>query len=102
MTRYAIRLALAAAAVSAAAAQTPTFAPPVRVKAGEAFLGGTRMFPSPVFHDIDGDGRQDIVVGDLMGRLTFARRVEGAGVPAYEAEAKVLDAKGEQVNLQNW
>ncbi len=82
-------------------AQTPTFATPVRVRAGASFLGAGRMFPSPVFHDLDGDGLVDIVVGDLPGRLTVARRT--AAVPAqFAAETKVLGKDGEQVDLQNW
>lgn len=86
-------------ATAAAVAQSPTFAAPVRLKAGEAFLGQGRLFPSPVYHDLNGDRRTDIVVGDLAGRLTVAHRT---GAAAFGKEEKVLGADGKQVDLQNW
>jgi hypothetical protein len=97
--------------VAFANAQSPTFAPPVRLKAGDEFLGNQyaaegkkaqeRLFPSPVFHDVDGDGLADIVVGDLWGKLTVARRLPGT--PAtFAKEANVMGADGKVLDLQNW
>ena len=88
-------------AAASAVAQAPTFAPPVRLKAGDAFLGDKRLFPSPVYHDLNGDQRADLVVGDLPGALTVAHRA--AGTPAaFAAEEKVLDADGKAVHFGNW
>ncbi|HTF89809.1 MAG TPA: hypothetical protein VK843_15455 [Planctomycetota bacterium] len=91
---------------STAQAQTgpaiPTFAQPARLKAGETFLGGKRLFPSPVFHDIDGDGLQDIVVGDLKGRLTVALRKPGKGPAAYAAETNLMSVDGKEIDFHNW
>jgi hypothetical protein len=81
---------------------TPTFAPPVRLMAGDEFLGGGRMFPSPVYHDVNGDGLLDIVVGDLPGRLTVALRRKGADPRAYEAETELKAADGKQLDFHNW
>jgi hypothetical protein len=93
-------------AASTVAAQTPlvapTFAPPVRLKAGDKFLGENRLFPSPVYHDLNGDGRADIVVGDLQGHLTVAHRAADAASALFASEEKVLGADGEIVDLQNW
>ncbi|HEX5053898.1 MAG TPA: hypothetical protein VFZ65_19120 [Planctomycetota bacterium] len=89
-------------ATATATAQSPTFAAPVRLMAGDKFLGENRLFPSPVYHDLDGDGLFDVVVGDLPGRLTVARRLPGDGPPKFAAETKVLAANGAQVDLKNW
>lgn len=90
-------------AAAAAVAQSPQFAPPVRLKAGDKFLGENRLYPSPVFHDLDGDGRVDVVVGDLIGVLTVAPRANAAAsTPAYGAETKVLAADGKPLDFDNW
>ena len=87
------------------AAQRPTdavFAAPVRIKAGEAFLGEGRLYPSPVFHDVDGDKRADIVVGDLIGRVTTAARTASRSSVAFGAEQPLKDRSGEQLTFHNW
>lgn len=103
---YAHFIPLTLLAASTVGAQTqpvqPTFSPPVRLKAGDNFLGENRHFPSPVYHDLNGDGRVDIVVGDLIGHLTVAHRAADAASVLFAAEEKVLGADGEIVDLQNW
>jgi phytoene dehydrogenase-like protein len=74
----------------------------VRLKAGESFLGVDRLYPSPVWHDVDGDGLADVVVGDLSGLLTVARRQRSAGPAAFAAETKVLAENGEELDFANW
>jgi hypothetical protein len=73
----------------------PTFKSPVRLMAGDALLGEDRLYPSPVFHDMNGDGLLDIVVGDLQGRLTLALqgKVDGARTFAAETEVEASDGK---------
>ena len=78
----------------------PTFAPPVRIKAGDAFLGQKRLYPSPVFHDMNGDGLPDLVVGDLPGRLTVALRKAGAFAFGPEEPVKAVD--GKPIDFHNW
>ena len=80
----------------------PTFAAPVRLQAGGKLLGEGRPYPSPVLHDLDGDGRLDVVVGDLRGRLTAALRLPGDGAPRFAAEHDVLAADGKALDLHNW
>ncbi len=86
-------------ATATTVAQSPTFAPPVRLKAGDKFLGENRLYPSPVYQDMNGDGQADIVVGDLRGHLTVAHRAAGA---TFGDEAKVMAADGKILDLQNW
>ena len=89
------------ALAATALAQAPTFAPPVRLMAGNALLGQHRLYPSPVLHDLDGDGLVDLVVGDLRGRLTVAPRT--ARTPtAFGAEQKVMAANGKELDFANW
>ena len=87
-------------------AQAPSgavaFKAPERIKAGGDFLGGGRLYPSPAMHDIDGDQRPDIVIGDLFGRVTFAARTQRAGAPEYAAEAGIKDDQGKLLKFHNW
>ena len=105
MARSTASRALACAALFSAlgAAQAPSegFAPPVRLKAGDKWLGEKRLYPSPVFHDVNGDGHLDIVVGDLPGKLTVALRKTGTAM-AFEAEKDLLAASGKALKFNNW
>lgn len=91
-----------AAAQQPAATEALTFAPPVRIQAGDKYLGEGRLYPSPVFHDVDGDGRLDIVIGDLPGALTYAPRLPGDGAPRFGKEQPLLGAEGKPVKFHNW
>lgn len=79
----------------------PVFAKPVRILAGDAFLGEGRLYPSPVLHDINGDQLPDLVVGDLIGKVTFAPRLAGKKV-RFGAEKPLEDRSGEQLKFDNW
>jgi len=74
------------------------FAAPVRIRAGEALAGAGRYFPSPVLHDMNGDGRPDLVIGDLMGSVTVALRTDAG----FAAEQPVLDRDGRPLKFHNW
>jgi hypothetical protein len=102
-------LALAAGAVillpGRVAAQDvgkPVFATPKRIKAGEKFAGAGRIYPSPVVYDVDGDGKPDLVIGDLPGRVTVARGVGEAGDPAFGPETPLESADGKALKFHNW
>ena len=81
----------------------PEFAAPQRLKAGDAYLGAKRLYPSPVIQDVDGDGVGDVVIGDLMGKLTYANREIGdEGVTGFGRERPLKDRAGEGVKFHNW
>ncbi len=80
-------------------ADVPRFAAPKRIKAGGAFLGAGRLYPSPVLHDVNGDGRADIVVGDLFGKVTVALAAEKA---APGAESALKGGDGKPLKFSNW
>ena len=67
-------------------------------QSGGKFLGMNRLFPSPVFRDMNGDGQLDIVVGDLRGRMTVAL---GQGKLQFgaETELKALDGQPENTDF---
>lgn len=83
-------------------ATAPTFAPPVRVQADGKDVGTSRLYPSPVLHDTNGDGLADLVIGDLRGRITVALRLPGAGLPRFAKETKLLAKDGEELDFANW
>ena len=94
-------LVLAAGLTAQSDAVTATgFAAPVRLKAGAEFMGGKRLYPSPVFHDVNGDGQLDIVIGDLRGHLTVSLR-RGAAMD-FAAETRLMSADGRLLKFHNW
>jgi hypothetical protein len=80
----------------------PRFAAPVRIRAGDAFLGAGRLYPSPVVHDVDGDRRPDIVVGDLFGKVTVAPRTAAKAPVTFAAERPLNGRDGKPLKFHNW
>ena len=78
------------------------FAPPRRIMAGRVFAGQGRMFPSPVMHDVDGDKRLDLVVADLRGTVTVARRAPTKAPVRFERETPMLGRGRKPLKFNNW
>jgi len=94
---------LGACAILAVALPAQTFEAPVRLQSGESFLGSTlnkrdRLYPSPALHDIDGDGKADLVIGDLFGNLTVAKRTKDG----WGTEEPLKATDGKPLKFNNW
>jgi hypothetical protein len=94
---------LGVCAMGAMALPAQTFDAPERIKAGDTFAGETldgrdRLYPSPGMHDVDGDGKLDIVIGDLRGYLTVTKRT----ADGWSAEENLLGADGKPLKFNNW
>ncbi|MHC4223682.1 MAG: hypothetical protein ACYSX0_06075 [Planctomycetota bacterium] len=81
---------------------TVRFAAPKRIRAGDTFLGEGRLYPSPVLHDVDGDGLPDLVVGDLFGKVTVAHRLAAKSPVAFGVEKPLNDRDGKPLKFHNW
>jgi hypothetical protein len=92
----------ATAGVTDGAANKATFAAPVRLMAGDKLMGEARLYPSPVFHDVNGDGRQDLVIGDLRGLMTVALRLPSDGPARFDAESPLENKDGKPLKFSNW
>jgi hypothetical protein len=79
---------------------TPQFATPVRLTADGAPLGEKLLYPSPRLHDIDRDGRAELVVGDLRGQVLVAEKV-GEGLSTWSA-LEPLRTDGRPLKFHNW
>ena len=86
---------------AAAARPAAAFAAPVRVMAGSQPMGSKRLYPSPVFRDMNGDGLADVVIGDLFGRITVALRLAG-DEPAWGEEEALQAEDGKDLKFSNW
>jgi hypothetical protein len=107
---------LAAIVIGSAAApnagQAPEAAPAARrsiefgsgtvLLAGESRMGARRLYPSPVFHDMNGDGRLDLAIGDLWGKITVALRLPGEGPALFGPEEPLLARDGAPLDFKNW
>ncbi len=83
-------------------APTARFADPIPLQAGDLAMGARRMYPSPVFRDMNGDGRLDIVIGDLLGKITIAHGLESDGVPRFAADVPLLGRDAKPLDFKNW
>lgn len=83
--------------------EAPRFAEPARLMAGEKHLGEKRLYPSPVWYDVDGDSVLDVLVADLRGWVTVARGLPGSEEGLrYGPEERLKDRQGEFIDFQNW
>lgn len=78
------------------------FAPPVRLLAGDAPMGEGRLYPSPALYDLDGDGVDELILGDLRGVLTVSKRRTGDGPQGWSEASALKGAGGDDLKFHNW
>ncbi len=59
------------------------------------------LYPSPVFEDIDNDGKRDLIIGDLRGNLTIYKYTGNGTEHSFSAPVP-MQAEGEKLILPNW
>ena len=77
--------------------------PPVRLKAGDAYIdsGEFVAHSGPLFWDVSGDGKPDLLVGNFKGRIQVFHNVGTRREPVFEDKG-LLQAEGEDVRIHNW
>ena len=85
-----------------ATSKAPTFGTPDRLECEGVFLGATRLYPSPVIQDMNGDGLADLVLGDLFGRLTVSLRRASDATPSFGPETPITASDGSELKFNNW
>ena len=88
----------------APAAKAPgIFDPPVRLKAGDAYVdtGKYIAHTGPLLYDYDADGKTDLLVGNFAGSIQLFRNTGTREAPVYEAKG-LMEADGKPVKVPNW
>ena len=60
------------------------------------------LYPSPVLFDIDNDGRDELVCGDLWGILRVYENIASEGDPVWGPATKLQSVDGEDIKVSNW
>ncbi len=65
-------------------------------------LKAEQMYPSPAMFDIDGDGRDELVVGDIFGSLNIYENEAKTGDPKWSEFRALKSVDGEAIKVSNW
>lgn len=91
-------VALAAGQASAQDGRASELAAPVKVEAGGAPIDVEIGHAAPFVHDLDGDGTQDLLVGQFgEGKLHYFRN-EGTAAAPQLAASRWVEAAGKPVD----
>lgn len=82
------------------------FAAPTLLMVGEQPMNtaARQMYPSPAMYDVDGDGQNELVLGDIWGTLDVFENVSDAkeGDPVWSKFTPLENTKGEEIKVSNW
>jgi hypothetical protein len=88
------------AGINLALAETPRFIGPISVRDGNTPITVSN-YGVPVMGDLDGDGVQDLVVGQLLlGNIRFYRNV-GSNLSPQFSGFQYVEASGQRITLPN-
>lgn len=75
------------------------FEKPVELFANGASINSV-MYPSPTLYDLDGDGKRELVIGDIFGSIHAC--VQQDGKTAWGEMVKLESVDGKPLKLNNW
>jgi hypothetical protein len=59
------------------------------------------MYPSPTLYDLDGDGKRELVIGDIFGSIHSCIKSDGK-TNAWGEMVKLKSVDGKPLQLNNW
>jgi len=77
------------------------FATPVKLTADD-YDFAKEIYPSPVIYDLDGDGKSELVIGDLRGYLQIANRTSVDDQSGWGPLTKMKAVDGTDLKFDNW
>ena len=86
--------------LSAGAAGDAVFDAPVQLTAAGDPIDSL-IYPTPVLQDMDGDGKRELVLGDLRGFL-YQCAPESPGSDVAWTKMENFQADGKPLKLHNW
>ena len=81
------------------------FEAPVVLKAGDSVLNsnGKLRYPSPAIFDVDGDGKDELVIGTIFGELVACENENNSGgEPVWAEPIPIKSTDGKSLDLNNW
>ena len=94
------------------AATADVFEAPVRLTVDDAPLNADKkvMYISPTLHDVDGDGKPELIIGGVSGELEIHANTNVAqdgssalqGDPIWGPRETFEDSSGKAIRITNW
>ena len=78
----------------------PAFATPILIAEPARAPIAKLLYPTPVLDDIDKDGVQEMVLGDLIGNIWVCEKLEGE-IMEWSAP-KAFESDGKPLKFDNW
>ena len=83
--------------------ENATFEAPIMLLAGGEPMEAGYSYPSPAVFDVDNDGQDEMVLGEIMGTVSVCENEnKSSGDPEWSSVAPLLAADGEPLQLNNW